>query len=67
MAREMLQMQQYREGKVEDSLVNVFHKMDDMLRDPKFHEEVRAPSVSDARCPGQPCAAGMPAPMQTMT
>ena len=40
MAGEMAKMQQYKDGNVSDSLVNVFHKMDDMLRDTKYQEEV---------------------------
>ena len=37
-------MQQYKDGNVSDSLVKVFHKMDDMLRDTKYQEEVRTRS-----------------------
>ena len=41
MAGEIAKMQQYKDGNISDSLVNVFHKMDDMLRDTKYQEEVR--------------------------
>ena len=47
MADEMAKMQQYKDGHVSDSLVNVFHKMDDMLRDTKYQEEVRRRSSLD--------------------
>ena len=43
MAGEIAKMQQYKDGNISDSLVNVFHKMDDMLRDTKYQEEVRRP------------------------
>jgi protein phosphatase 1G len=48
MAGEIAKMQQYKDGNISDSLVNVFHKMDDMLRDTKYQEEVRRPN-SDPR------------------
>ena len=41
MAQEMLQQQHYKDGNVAQSLTTVFHKMDDMLRDAQYHEEVR--------------------------
>jgi len=40
MAGEMAKTQQYKDGNVSASLVDVFHKMDDMLRDTKYQEEV---------------------------
>lgn len=40
MASEMKKLGRFNEGAIEDSLVEVFHRMDDMLRDHEYAEEL---------------------------
>ena len=46
MAGELMKSQLYSEGKLEDSLVEVFHRMDLMLRDDNYSSEIAGLSGS---------------------
>lgn len=40
LADQVFKLEEYKQGKVEDSLIKVFHKMDEMLRDHKYICEI---------------------------
>eukprot|EP00879_Flechtneria_rotunda_P000610 GHRR01000721.1.p1 GENE.GHRR01000721.1~~GHRR01000721.1.p1 ORF type:complete len:379 (+),score=95.74 GHRR01000721.1:275-1411(+) len=47
MAQEVQKLEQFGGGAIEDSLVQVFHRMDDMLRDHKYAEELEQLKTKD--------------------
>eukprot|EP00878_Enallax_costatus_P010263 GHUV01010713.1.p1 GENE.GHUV01010713.1~~GHUV01010713.1.p1 ORF type:complete len:257 (+),score=65.25 GHUV01010713.1:284-1054(+) len=47
MAREIQKLEHFGEGRIEDSLVKVFHRMDEMLRDHKYADEIENLKTKD--------------------
>jgi protein phosphatase 1G len=47
MSQEVQNLEQFGAGAVEDSLIQVFHRMDDMLRDHKYAEELEQLKTKD--------------------
>ena len=64
MAQEMLAQQHYRDGDVAQSLIRAFHRMDDMLRDTQYHEEVRVKPCEKPPYPRRPSTLNHPALLQ---
>lgn len=60
-AAELLQLEQYKEGQIGESLIRVFHRMDEMLRDEMFSGELEGYRGAPARTP-EPPTAGSAAP-----